>query len=58
MGVGLRSSAKPLERPRHLARRAEGFLDGRYQDTAEIAQRFKLSDAHVCRLLRLGYLAP
>ena len=31
---------------------------GNYGDTAEIAQRFKLHDAHVRRLLRFGYLAP
>jgi hypothetical protein len=36
----------------------QGFRDGRYQDIAEIAQRFKLNDAHVRRLLRFGYLAP
>ncbi len=27
-------------------------------DTAEIAQRYELSDAHVRRLLRFAYLAP
>lgn len=32
--------------------------DGEYRDTAEIARRFKLNDAHVRRLLRFGYLAP
>jgi hypothetical protein len=31
---------------------------GKYADTEEIAQRFKLNDAHVRRLLRFGYLAP
>jgi hypothetical protein len=31
---------------------------GKYADTVEIAQRFKLSDEHVRRILRLGYLAP
>jgi site-specific DNA recombinase len=36
----------------------QALRDGRYQDTAEIAQRFKLNDAHVRRLLRFGYLAP
>jgi site-specific DNA recombinase len=36
----------------------QGLCDGRYKDTAEIAQRFKLNDAHVRRLLRFGYLAP
>jgi DNA invertase Pin-like site-specific DNA recombinase len=30
----------------------------RYADTKEIARRFQLSDAHVRRILRLGYLAP
>jgi hypothetical protein len=30
----------------------------KYADTKEIAQRFKLSDAHVRRILRFGYLAP
>jgi hypothetical protein len=29
-----------------------------YSDTVEIAQRFKLNNAHVRRLLRFGYLAP
>ena len=28
------------------------------KDTVEIAQLFKLNDAHVRRLLRFGYLAP
>ena len=32
--------------------------NGNYGDTAEIARRFKLHNAHVKRLLRLGYLAP
>ena len=32
--------------------------DGEYRDTAEIARRFKLNDAHVRRLLRFGYLEP
>jgi site-specific DNA recombinase len=36
----------------------QGLRDGRYQDTAKIAQQFKLNDAHVRRLLRFGYLAP
>ena len=36
----------------------QGLRDGRYKDTAEIAERFKLNDAHVRRLLRFGYLAP
>ncbi len=36
----------------------QGLRDGRYQDTAEIAQQFRLNDAHVRRLLRFGYLAP
>jgi site-specific DNA recombinase len=31
---------------------------GKYTDTKEIARRFRLSDAHVRRILRLGYLAP
>jgi DNA invertase Pin-like site-specific DNA recombinase len=30
----------------------------KYADTKEIARRFQLSDAHVRRILRLGYLAP
>ena len=30
----------------------------KYADTKEIAQRFQLSDAHVRRILRFGYLAP
>ena len=36
----------------------QGLCDGRYRDTADIAQLFKLNDAHVRRLLRFGYLAP
>jgi hypothetical protein len=35
-----------------------GLREGKYEDTAEIARRFKLNDAHVRRVLRLGYLAP
>src|SRR2546430_10707200 len=31
---------------------------GEYADTAQIAQRFGLSDPHVRRLLRFAYLAP
>ena len=31
---------------------------GEYADTMEIARRFQLSDAHVRRILRFGYLAP
>jgi site-specific DNA recombinase len=31
---------------------------GKYADTMEIARRFRLSDAHVRRTLRFGYLAP
>jgi len=31
---------------------------GKYADTIEIARRFQLSDAHVRRILRFGYLAP
>jgi site-specific DNA recombinase len=31
---------------------------GKYADTMEIARRFQLSDAHVRRILRFGYLAP
>ena len=31
---------------------------GQYADTEEIAQRSKLNNAHVRRLLRFGYLAP
>ena len=30
----------------------------KYADTKEIARRFQLSDAHVRRILRFGYLAP
>jgi hypothetical protein len=36
----------------------QGLLEGKYQDTTEIAARFELNDAHVRRLLRLRYLAP
>ena len=36
----------------------QGLCDGRYRNTADIAQLFKLNDAHVRRLLRFGYLAP
>jgi len=32
--------------------------NGNYEDTAEIARRFKLHDAHIRRILRFGYLAP
>src|SRR4029077_16532548 len=35
-----------------------GLRRGDYTDTAEIAQRFGLSDPHVRRLLRFAYLAP
>ena len=31
---------------------------GEFVDTSEIAQRFRLSHAHVRRLLRFAYLAP
>jgi hypothetical protein len=31
---------------------------GKFADTMEIARRFRLSDAHVRRILRFGYLAP
>jgi site-specific DNA recombinase len=31
---------------------------GEYDNTAEIARRFGLSDPHVRRLLRFAYLAP
>jgi site-specific DNA recombinase len=31
---------------------------GKYADTMEIARRFQLSNAHVRRILRFGYLAP
>ena len=31
---------------------------GKYTDTMDIARRFQLSDAHVRRILRVGYLAP
>jgi len=31
---------------------------GEFVDTSEIAQRFRLSNAHVRRLLRFAYLAP
>ena len=36
----------------------QGRCDGRYRDSADIAQLFKLNDAHVRRVLRFGYLAP
>jgi len=32
--------------------------NGNYEDTAEIAHRLKLHDAHIRRILRFGYLAP
>jgi hypothetical protein len=32
--------------------------EGEYADTVEIARRVGLSDPHVRRLLRFGYLAP
>ena len=31
---------------------------GKYADTMDIARQFQLSDAHVRRILRFGYLAP
>jgi hypothetical protein len=31
---------------------------GKHADTKEIARRFKFSDEHVRRVLRIGYLAP
>jgi site-specific DNA recombinase len=36
----------------------QDLRSGKYADTIEIARRFKLNDAHVRRLLRVGYLAP
>jgi site-specific DNA recombinase len=36
----------------------QGLRDGKYEDTLEVARRFKLNDAHARRVLRLGYLAP
>jgi site-specific DNA recombinase len=44
-----------LARARSWMRRLQ---QGEFVDTAEIAQRFGLSDAHVRRLLRFAYLAP
>ena len=44
-----------LARARSWMRR---LRQGEFVDTAEIAQRFGLSDAHVRRLLRFAYLAP
>jgi DNA invertase Pin-like site-specific DNA recombinase len=35
-----------------------GLRQGEYADTAEIAQRFGLSEPHIRRLLRFAYLAP
>src|SRR6185437_6370119 len=35
-----------------------GLTQGDYADTAEIAQRFKLNEAHVRRLIRFAFLAP
>ena len=35
-----------------------GLTEGDYADTAEIAQRFKLNEAHVRRLTRFAFLAP
>jgi len=36
----------------------QGLRDGRYGGTAETAERFKLNDTHVRRLLRFADLAP
>jgi hypothetical protein len=36
----------------------QDLRNGNYADTIDIAQRFKLNDAHVRRVLRFGYLAP
>jgi hypothetical protein len=44
-----------LARARSLMR---ALRQGEFVDTAEIAQRFGLSDAHVRRILRFAYLAP
>lgn len=55
--------------PRHIDRelilalaRARSWMralrQAQFVDTAEIAQRYELSDAHVRRLLRFAYLAP
>jgi hypothetical protein len=38
--------------------RMRALRQAEFVDTAEIAQRFRLSDAHVRRLLRFAYLAP
>jgi len=36
----------------------QDLRSGKYADTAEIARRFKLNEAHVRRILRFNYLAP
>ena len=36
----------------------QDLRDGKYADTMEMARRFNLSDPHVRRVLRFGYLAP
>ncbi len=45
----------PLARARFWFR---GLTLGDYADTAEIARRLKLSEAHVRRLMRFAFLAP
>lgn len=35
-----------------------GLTQGDYADTAEIAQRYQLNEAHVRRLMRFAFLAP
>jgi site-specific DNA recombinase len=62
-GGGSNSTTRRLSHDLVLAiARAQTWMrdlrSGKYADTEEIARLFKLNDAHVRRLLRLGYLAP
>jgi site-specific DNA recombinase len=58
-----RSAARRIDEALLLAlARARSWMralrHGEYADTAEIARRFRFSNAHVRRLLRFAYLAP
>jgi hypothetical protein len=60
---GAASTARRLNHALILAiARAKAWMrdlrNGKYADTMDIARRFDLSDAHVRRVLRFGYLAP
>jgi site-specific DNA recombinase len=60
---GRNSGPRRINQPLILAvARAKSWMHDlrarKYVDTREIAQRFKFSDEHVRRILRIGYLAP